>query len=173
MFNPDSIQISVMITFHNQRQFVADCLSSVLNQKTDFNYEILCGDDCSTDGTYEELLVWADKYPDTIRVYRTDNMSVGSRESIVRASNNRYNLLTHAKGRFICFLDGDDYLADSALKSSCLLPSLPASCCPLFPLWLSLKNDPSCVPIPLHQSSVPHLLREDSHSVLPKKCSVT
>ena len=140
MFNPDSIQISVMITFHNQRQFVADCMSSVLNQKTDFNYEILCGDDCSTDGTYEELLVWADKYPDIIQVYRTDSMSIETNEPIVRASNNRYNLLTHAKGRFICFLDGDDYYCDGLKlqkQYNMLSSDSSLSCCfhPLIMRW--------------------------------------
>ncbi len=142
MFNPDSIQISVMITFHNQRQFVADCLTSVLNQKTDFNYEILCGDDCSTDGTYEELLVWADKYPDIIRVYRTDSISIETNEPIVRASNNRYNLLTHAKGRFICFLDGDDYYCDGLKlqKQYNVLHDDPSLSCCFHPLFLRFAD---------------------------------
>ena len=66
-------KISVLITFFNQKEYINDCLTSVLSQKTGFSFEILCGDDNSNDGTYEELLRWEQEYPDVIRVYRTDS----------------------------------------------------------------------------------------------------
>lgn len=109
MKDTDNIQISVLITFYNQKDYVSECLKSVLGQKTDFSYEILCGDNGSHDGTYEELLAWSEEYPDIIHVFRFDGDSVGSNEAIVRVSNCRYYLLNQANGRFICFLDGDDY----------------------------------------------------------------
>ena len=65
-----NIGVSVMLTFYNQKQYVKDSLTSVLEQKTSFPYEIICGDDGSTDGTYEELLRWRDRYPDIIKVIR-------------------------------------------------------------------------------------------------------
>ena len=47
--------LSICIIFHNQKEYIARCLSSVLSQQMDFEYEILLGDDNSTDGTWEEL----------------------------------------------------------------------------------------------------------------------
>lgn len=105
-------KISVLITFFNQKEYINECLTSVLSQKTGFSFEILCGDDNSNDGTYEELLRWKQEYPDVIRVYRTDSKSSDINEPIIRASNNRYSLLCHAQGRYLCFLDGDDYYSD-------------------------------------------------------------
>ena len=139
MRDSENIQISVIITFFNQRELVSTCLSSVLNQKTDFAFEILCGDDCSDDGTYEELLDWAEKYPDIIHVHRTDG-AVNTNEPIVRASNNRYNLLSHANGRYICFLDGDDYYCDEyklQKQFNVLNSNSTLSCCfhPLIMRW--------------------------------------
>lgn len=105
----DVITVSVLITYYNQKKYVGDSIASVLNQQTSFNFEILCGDDGSTDGTYEELLKWQDKYPDIVKIFRMDRDLNIKYEPIVRASNNRYNLLKNAKGKYFTILDGDDY----------------------------------------------------------------
>lgn len=140
-------QVSVMITFCNQKQFISDCLSSVLSQKTDFSFEILCGDDCSVDGTYEELLKWQQQYPDFIRVFQTDKSSLSSSEPIIRASNNRYNLLCHAKGKYVCFLDGDDYYSDDRKlqKQFDVLEKHPKVSACFHPILLKWDNDHSDV----------------------------
>lgn len=55
--------VTIMVTFYNQKKYIGECLESILNQKTNFYFEILCGDDGSADGTYEELLFWERHYP--------------------------------------------------------------------------------------------------------------
>ncbi|MCR4703907.1 MAG: glycosyltransferase [Saccharofermentans sp.] len=143
MNTDNDCRVSVMITFFNQKQYINDCLSSVLSQKADFPFEILCGDDCSTDGTYEELLKWEQQYPDVISVYQTDKLSLSGSEPIVRASNNRINLLRNAKGRYLCFLDGDDYYSDDQKlqKQYEILERFPDASACFHPVALKLDKE--------------------------------
>lgn len=107
--NKDNIMVTIMITYYNQKRFIEDSLGGVIKQETTFPYEIICGDDGSTDGTYEELLYWRERYPNIISVYQMDREEGIEYEPIIRASNNRYNMLKHARGKYITILDGDDY----------------------------------------------------------------
>ena len=105
------VTVSVIITFYNQEKYVDSTMRSVMNQKTNFDFEIIAGDDGSTDGTYGEIKKWIDKYPDRISYYnrsRDDGVTVTG----FRASRNRLDLLTHVKGKYFIFLDGDDYFSD-------------------------------------------------------------
>ena len=127
------ITVTVMISYYNQKKYIRDSLQSVLKQKTNFKYEIICGDDGSTDGSYEELLEWSERYPDIISVYKMDRKVGTVYEPIVRVSNNRYNMLIHARGKYITFLDGDDYYTDELKlqKQVTVLENHPdcACCC--------------------------------------------
>lgn len=102
------IMVSVMITFYNQKKYINSSLKTVLDQKTDFKYEVICGDDGSTDGTYEELLKWQVRYPDIIKIIRMPRKENIKFEPINRVSNNRKSMLKIAKGKYVSFLDGDD-----------------------------------------------------------------
>jgi len=50
------VKVSIMITAYNHEKFIAQALDSVLMQKTDFDYEIIIGEDCSTDKTRDILI---------------------------------------------------------------------------------------------------------------------
>ena len=52
------LMLSVWITTYNHEKFIAECLEGVLMQQTNFNYEIIIGDDCSTDRTREIVLAY-------------------------------------------------------------------------------------------------------------------
>lgn len=108
----NDIMVTVMVTFYNQKQYIKDSLGSIFNQETNFCYEVLCGDDGSTDGTYEELLRWKEQYSDRCFVFRMPREQGKKYEPIVRVSKNRVNLLKYAKGKYVTFLDGDDYYTD-------------------------------------------------------------
>lgn len=108
-----STTISIMVTFYNQKGYIAQCLESILSQNVDFDYEILCGDDGSNDGTYEELLKWQSLYPSNIFVYQMERDSKLKYDPIIRVSANRINLLKHATGKYVTFLDGDDYYTNN------------------------------------------------------------
>ena len=103
-------KVSFCITYYNQKEFIKDSLSSVLAIDFPCDYEILVGDDGSSDGTVEVVNEYKNKYPDKIKLFimnRDENS-----KSIGRASLNRLNLVYNATGDFIIFLDGDDFYCD-------------------------------------------------------------
>ncbi|MFQ5536426.1 MAG: glycosyltransferase family 2 protein [Gemmatimonadota bacterium] len=96
--------ISVRIITYNQVRFIRQTLESVLAQQTDYSYEIVIGDDCSTDGTSEIIDEYARRLPDVIRVLRPErNLGANLNDIRTRAA---------CRGRYIAWLDGDDYWTD-------------------------------------------------------------
>lgn len=92
------IVLSICVVVYNHRQYIEECLDSILNQHMNFPYEIIVGNDCSTDGT-EEVLA---KYGDRVRVInRPNNLGLCA---------NLYDLFLQAKGRYVTNISGDDYL---------------------------------------------------------------
>ena len=66
------MKVSVLITTYNQEAFIVQALNSVLVQEVDFLYEIVIGEDVSTDRTREIVLEFERKHPDKIRVLLRD-----------------------------------------------------------------------------------------------------
>ena len=95
------IIVSVIVLAYNQENFIGCALDSILMQNTDFPYEILVGDDCSTDDTPNILREYASRHPDRIRLFL--------REENLGAARNSYELLLQSKGRYLAFCEGDDY----------------------------------------------------------------
>ena len=60
------IKISVCIVSYNQAKYIAECLQSVLDQETHYGYEIIIGDDCSTDGTRQIIEEFRQRHPEKI-----------------------------------------------------------------------------------------------------------
>lgn len=106
------MKISICITYYNQKEFVKQSIDSVLSIDFPCEFEILCGDDGSTDGTLDIIKEYANKYPDNIRYFVTDKTE--TEKSINRASLNRLNLAQNATGDYIMFLDGDDFYCDKS-----------------------------------------------------------
>lgn len=98
------IDISIVVVSYNHEKYIANTLESLVNQETNFNYEILVGDDCSKDNTLKVILEYQSKYPMLIRNVKRDN-NLG-------ATTNLYDLMQHARGRYIAFCEGDDYWCD-------------------------------------------------------------
>ena len=93
-----------MITYNHER-FIAQALDSVLEQQTTFPYEIVIGDDCSTDATGEILRAYHGKYPDRIRLLvRDKNLGM---------MGNFMDTFHECRGEFIALLEGDDYWTSS------------------------------------------------------------
>jgi len=111
------VKVSVLITTYNLENYIEETLNSVLRQKTNFEYEILVGDDGSTDATVDIVERISEKSHVSIKVYKMSRDRSKKYNSIYRASRNRLNILKYAKGDYITFLDGDDlYLSDSFLQ---------------------------------------------------------
>ena len=73
-------------------------------QKTTFPFELIIGEDCSTDGTREIVMDYAQKYPEIIRVI-TSESNVGMMENTKRTGR-------ACRGEFIAYCEGDDYWID-------------------------------------------------------------
>jgi glycosyltransferase involved in cell wall biosynthesis len=98
-------KVSVLMVTYNHENFIAQAIESVLMQKTDFPFELVIGDDCSTDGTREIVREYSLKYPGIIRAVLRER-NIGARE-------NFRQVFLASRGRYLALLEGDDYWTDS------------------------------------------------------------
>lgn len=106
MFQCESEQpkVSVIVITYNQEDTIGRTLDSILEQQTDFPFEIELADDCSTDRTSEVCRAYAIQYPDCIR-YTRNKVNLGVRE-------NYFAALRRCKADYIADCAGDDYWVD-------------------------------------------------------------
>ncbi len=97
-------KVSVSIITYNHRDYISQAIDSVLAQQVDFAYEIIIGDDYSTDGTREILLSYQQQHPDIIQLVLHPRRYAG----VPGRLNNITNLYA-CRGRYVAMLDGDDY----------------------------------------------------------------
>ena len=103
-----SPSLSVCIVTYNQEDYIFKTIESMLNQKVNFDYEIIVGDDCSTDNTRKIVQSFVGKYPFIIKpIFHEKN--VGPIENIK-------SVYKKARGKYICHLDGDDYALPNKLQ---------------------------------------------------------
>lgn len=101
----DKIKLSVIFITYNHEKYVEKALRSVCEQETDFTYEVVVGEDCSTDSTREILKKVASEYPDKVRLlFREKNFG--------RPTLNVYNTTMECRGEYLAYLEGDDYWTD-------------------------------------------------------------
>ena len=106
------VLVSVCVQAYQQVEYINQCLDSILEQKTNFKFEILLGDDESTDGTREICIEYAKKNPGKIRLFlhnRKNNIKLLGKPS--GRFNFLYNL-SKANGKYIALCEGDDYWTD-------------------------------------------------------------
>ncbi|MEZ4798579.1 MAG: glycosyltransferase family 2 protein [Flavobacteriales bacterium] len=97
---------SVVIPTFNRSQLASRAIESVFNQ-TFSDFEVILVDDGSTDDTKEVLLEKFSKDPRFKYIYQTN----------AKESAARNNGVMQSTGRFVCFLDSDDYyLSDHLAK---------------------------------------------------------
>lgn len=92
------------MTTYNHENFIAKAIDSVLKQKTKFNYEIIIGEDYSTDNTRNIVKAYKEKYQDKIRLFLPEK-NLGMMAMTLAT----YSM---CRGRYIAMLDGDDYWTD-------------------------------------------------------------
>ena len=93
--------LSVCLLTYNHVNYIRQAVESVLMQKVDFDFEFIIADDFSTDGTRDILLEYQIKYPDLIKLVL--------REKNYGAVNNWLKLLPVPRGKYMAYLEGDDY----------------------------------------------------------------
>lgn len=99
------IKVSVICQTYNHAKYIDQAIRSMVMQETDFKYEIIIGDDCSTDNSADLIQVWADQYPEKIVFVR--------RESNIGGKENFKDLLKRSRGKYIALNEGDDFWTDN------------------------------------------------------------
>lgn len=102
---PD-VEISVIVPCYNQELYIGDCLRSILAQSFT-NYEVIVVNDGSSDGSWNVISKFIEKYPMRIKGINQPNSGV------VQARNNAIKI---AIGKYIYPLDGDDIIAPTCLE---------------------------------------------------------
>lgn len=108
------MKLSVLITTYNIEKYINKTLESVFNQKVNFDYEVIVGDDGSTDRTLEFIELWKRKTSKKFSIYVMQRKQNVKYDPIIRASKNRLSILKYAKGEYVTFLDGDDFYTDDS-----------------------------------------------------------
>lgn len=96
--------LSVCCITYNHEKFAAKAIESFLMQKTNFEYDIVIGDDCSTDGTLKILESFRDQYPGRIKLISTPENS--------GTITNLIGCIGLCKGKYIALCEGDDFWTD-------------------------------------------------------------
>lgn len=103
------MKLSVCISTYNHEQFIAGAVESVLMQHADFDFEILIGEDDSSDNTREIVKEYKERFSDRIRLFLNDRKNVIYIHGQPTGLWNVINKLNNARGEYIALLDGDDY----------------------------------------------------------------
>lgn len=97
--------VSVHMITYNHEPFIRQAIEGVMMQKTDFEFELIIGEDASQDKTREICLEYQKKYPDKIRV-------LWWHENLYKIDGNSRRVTARCRGEFIAFCEGDDYWTD-------------------------------------------------------------
>lgn len=104
--------LSVCFITYNHKKFIRHALNSVLSQQTNFPFEVIIGEDESSDGTREIVIEYQKSFPNIIKVLHGDRKNVIHVNGRPTGRRNLLNTLAKAKGKYIAYLEGDDYWID-------------------------------------------------------------
>lgn len=94
------MKLSVFVVTYNQEKYIAQCLDSILMQNVDFEYEIVIGEDCSTDSTALICDEYAKKHANIVVYHHSKNLGLVKNWEFV---------LNKCRGEYIAMIEGDDY----------------------------------------------------------------
>lgn len=102
-------KVSVCVLVYNHQKYIRQCLQSIVDQKTCFDFEVLVADDCSTDMSREIVLEFAANYPKIVKpIFNKEN--VGGFKNFVMVHN-------AAAGEYVSHCDGDDFYFSNKLQA--------------------------------------------------------
>ncbi|WP_316835587.1 glycosyltransferase family 2 protein [Pedobacter nutrimenti] len=104
MHSPYPVMVSVCCITYNHENYITQALESFLMQETNFEVEILVGEDCSTDNTKAIIAEYAQRYPGKIQLI--------AHQPNKGAVRNQIDVMSRAKGKYIAMCDGDDFWID-------------------------------------------------------------
>jgi len=113
-------KVSVCVITYNQERYIRECLQSLVTQQTDFSFEIVVADDCSSDGTRAIVEEFVERYPGIVRALFQPTNTGGSR--------NYLEVHAAARGEYVAHVDGDDYALPGKLQAQADVLSRDPDC---------------------------------------------
>lgn len=102
----NAIDLTIIVPAYNVETYIEQCMDSIVHQKTKYEYEVIIVNDGSTDGT--QNIIHRYKSIDNIRIINRLNGGLSAaRNSALEVSN----------GRYLMFVDSDDYILPCAIES--------------------------------------------------------
>lgn len=99
------MKVSVAVITYNQEDTIRQTLDSILNQRGEFDLEVVIGEDCSTDGTWRICREYEERFPNTVKLLpSTHNFGI---------MGNFARTYCSCTGDFLCDIAGDDYYYDN------------------------------------------------------------
>lgn len=158
------IDLSIIIPVYNASPLIERCLNSILMQSTSYNYEIICVDDGSTDNS---LML--------IKKFSKNNIHIIKQQNSGPATARNHGL-QHSTGRYITYIDADDYIEDgyiqkciSFLEKNMECIAVSVSCKNINPLNKKVSYSPSWMSENMHQTGY---LISDFFNEWSKNCFV-
>ena len=99
------IDISVVIPVYNAGNFINKCLDSIIAQEGNHKYEIILVDDGSTDNSVEVI----QQYEKSEKLVKSGGRIVLMQQQNAGPSKARNRAIEAARGRYLAFIDADDY----------------------------------------------------------------
>ena len=96
--------VSVFMITYNHEKYIEKAIKSVLMQKTNFSWELIIGEDFSTDGTRGICKKYQKKYHGKVKLLES-KQNLGAKQNALRT-------LRNCSGKYIAYLEGDDYWTD-------------------------------------------------------------
>lgn len=96
--------VSICMITYNHEKYITQAIESVLMQKTNFQSELIIGEDCSKDNTRDICEEYARNKPKKIRLFPSDK-NIGMTGNLIRT-------LSACKGKYIAICEGDDFWTD-------------------------------------------------------------
>ena len=103
----EEIILSIIVPIYKSEKYLSKCLYSALNQKTNYHYEVIACIDKSDDSSEEIIDEYAKYYSNLVKIVNPYRYGVGK---------SRIEGVKNAKGKYITFLDADDYINDNAVN---------------------------------------------------------
>lgn len=101
----ENIDLSIIVPAYNSSDYIKECISSVLMQKTSYNYELIVINDGSKDDTLEKINLF--KENKHLKIINQENKGF---------SGARNRGIDESLGKYIMFLDSDDLLCENSIE---------------------------------------------------------
>lgn len=113
-YTSEKPEVSVIVTCYNHSDFIEECLISIFTQETDFLFEVLIGDDASTDDSLKKIQALAQNYKIPSRIFKWKADSKWLRNGKPNGRLNFIRLYALAQGKYFARCDGDDTWINSS-----------------------------------------------------------